>query len=135
MAAGLTLVVAFGVMSLIALYIAFNVDKQHKLWTVITIMVVLTSFYVIPKAVYDDYQGCQLVVVNETVTGNLTQKDYDRVCAGSEFSTPSMLQRGVSIFLYMFFAYIPIYIVYVLSNGFLNIADYFRRKFGRGGNK
>lgn len=134
MTAGLTLVVAFGILAAIALYIAFNIDKQHGLWKIVTIFLIITSLLIIPKAVWDDYQGCELVVVNETVNMGTTYYSYDRVCAGTDYDTPALLQNGVRLFIYLFFAYIPIYIVYVLSNGFLNIANYFRKKFG-GGNK
>lgn len=89
--AAVTGVFLFGVL-LILIYRELN-KEDHKMIRYFLLGMIFLSALFIPKLLLDDSDFCSVKPVNATVTGSLTEYDYDHVCFDNPNNTNSTFFR------------------------------------------
>lgn len=99
----LTLIVGIGIfMIMVIVAIAMMQIKDPVLDIIykgLSIIIVLVCLFLVAKATYDVKDHCELVPVNQTVTGNLTQLDYQYVCVANNNTTSSVFFQTATWFI------------------------------------
>lgn len=71
----LALIIGIGIICFLLLYLSFNLDKSHTLLKILLFFLFLGALNLIPKAIIDNYDTCELVL-NETQTSYIYGKNY-----------------------------------------------------------
>lgn len=106
----LSLVVGLGIVAFLFLYFAFNLDNDHFLLKLLLIFFFAFTILLIPHATIQD--DCEMKMVNETVSGNLTTYDYARTCDTTDSTSKTRFLWIVMSFVMLFVLYFSIYLVY-----------------------
>jgi hypothetical protein len=67
----------------------------------------------IPKALIDERDTCQIVVANETVAGNTTSYEHEYYCYDYTKNTDGIFYNGIMWYIRIFGVYIFMYLLYV----------------------
>lgn len=128
----LALVVGIGIVTFIAAYMLFQLGQRpddesnkegneqsnknysgtgkHFLLQLLLLFFIAGGVLLIGKAGID--QTCDVVVVNETVSGNTTINSYDQQCFDNQASTALTFYKGTLWFVRLLFAYVFFYFLY-----------------------
>lgn len=119
----LATVVGIGIFMFILLYISFNLDKEHTLWKIFTILLVIFSLSILTKASIDNY-SCGTFLVNTTthVSGDVVYS-YEHICPLQDSSTVTSFLRLNDIVLRVFTIYFLLFTLYYVANKFLNLSE------------
>jgi len=138
----LALIIGIGIICFLLLYLAFNLDKSHTLLKILLFFLFLSALNLIPKAIIDNYDDCELVLNNTQeiyVYGNYfegyhwdgynttaplqtdknaylfhknTTNTYTEVCVTNTKDTGNILLR-LSVFIwYICIAYMILYLIW-----------------------
>lgn len=91
-------------------------QNKHQLARYLLLGFIFFSMLFIPKILLDDSEHCIIKPVNATVTGSLTEYDYDRVCFENENTTHTTFFRfvfsiifiGIFYWLYYLFKFVAL---------------------------
>lgn len=112
MESGLILVFGIGIVSLLVLYLAFSLDKEHFFFKLLLLFFLFPLLTLIGKVAidYDDY--CEIMISGTNVSGNYTSYDYDNYCfdtpgntSNSFFKSLTWLMRFFYVYAFMYFNY------------------------------
>lgn len=119
----LATVVGIGIFMFILLYISFNLDKEHTLWKIFTILLVIFSLSILTKASIDNY-SCGTYLINTTthVSGDVIY-NYEHLCPLKDSSTITSFLRLNDIVLRVFTIYFLLFTLYYVANKFLNLSE------------
>ena len=126
----LAMIVGVGIFCAILLIIAFNLDEQHGLWKLFTILFVIFTLGIIVKASADSYANCDLVLVNTTVdANNATFYNYDEVCSASRLNTGASFMKSHELLLRVGGIYLLLYLLYISTDRFAKVGELFKKMF------
>jgi len=96
-------------------YFAFKWDtEEHYLFQLLISFFFFSLLLLVPKAIVDNPNNCELVVNNQTVVNNVTSFTYRNECVTTTNMTHTIFYKTV-LWLYRLFAlYIFLYFNYVL---------------------
>lgn len=109
------LIIGIGIICALVLYIAFNVDKDHKYLKLTLIGLVFFVLLLIPKDLMLNKDFCSAEVANTTTMGNITSYGYKRVCFTNITNTSDTLYKIVLWFIRLFMVYIVLYSFWVYA--------------------
>ena len=81
----LSLIVGIGILSVLFLFFAFNLDRDHFLLKLFLIFFFCATIMLIPNASIND--TCSPVLANETIIGATTYKVYTEFCSSDAATT------------------------------------------------
>lgn len=117
-----TIIMALVGVGLLLLYFANTLNKEnHFLLVLLTLFVVLGVFILIPKAILDNQNDCEIVIQNATVIDNTTTYDYSEFCTTNTAQTPLIFYRLMLWFSRVFIAYVFLYILYILFDRYTGL--------------
>lgn len=122
-------IIGLGIILFFFIYTAFTLDDKHAF---LKIILFFFSFYLVllcAKVVLDDQQDCEILLKNETVTGNFTNYDYERVCFDTGNNTGNIVFKIVNYLIRLFNWYMYFLIVYIAGE-FIGLNNLFRNKIG-----
>lgn len=108
----LELIFCIGIISFLTIYFAFNLDKEHFLLRLACIFFFFGFLLLMGKAGLDANTNCEVVVANQTITGNITSFDYNYTCFPNTTKTALFNYELLVWFLRIFVTYIFIYVLY-----------------------
>lgn len=91
-----------------------EMDDDHKLFRYFILGLIFLTMLFIPKVLLDDSDFCQTKPVNATVTGSLTEYQYDYVCTTNENNTATTFFRFALIIVTISIFYWMVYIIQYL---------------------
>jgi len=127
----LPIVLGVGIFSIILLIIASQLDDEHNIWKLFTYLFIIFTLGILVKASIDSYTTCEVVLTNSTVNGNLTTNQYDQICYDSNLGTGTMFLKAHSLLIRLLGLYILVYLIYLISDRFTSIGDYFKGSFNK----
>jgi|TARA_Y100000296_G_C4955342_1_gene148252 hypothetical protein len=112
--ATLELIIGLGITSFLLLYFIFHLDEEHVLLRLLTIFFFLSILLLIPKALGDDSDFCEIVVSNTTDLNaiNSTSYKYERFCSDNPKTTTSIFHKIIIWFIRIFSFYVLVYLIY-----------------------
>jgi len=126
------MILGVAVFCLILLLIAFNLDKQHSLWKLFTVLFVIFTLGIVVKASVDGYSNCNVLLTNMSSdsNGNVIY-NYAEQCVGTQLSTGKMFLNSNRILLSALSLYILVFLLYISTNQFTKIGSTLKRSFNR----
>jgi hypothetical protein len=106
-------------------------DKEHIVYRVFIIMFVVFLAIILPKATIDDSNYCAIVTSNQTVEGNVTSYEYEKLCFTNENSTTQSFFTYVTRFIWFTVTYLLVYLIYKVFIHFdipMKVISGFRRR-------
>lgn len=123
--AGEVLVIGLGVVAFIMFYFSSTLEKEHVFLKLLTIFFGIFFILLIPKVAIDNHDYCEVVKINETVSGNLTTNGYDRLCYDNTSTTDNR-------FFWLAGSYFAIFVIYCFlyfgNDVLTQIAKFFGKK-------
>lgn len=108
----LSLIIGAGVLSLLCLYFAFNVDETHFLLKFLFIFFALIFMFTLAVGVVQDTtQECSIETTSQLVNGSQTNFTQERVCFDTDQSSSVSLITLTGALFLLFAIYITIYIL------------------------
>lgn len=111
---GLSLLIGLGIIAFLFLYFIFNLDEKHFLLKLLMSFFFIGILLLIPKVLIDHQDNCNVVIANETVTGNVTSYEYKEHCETDTYNTPTILYKTIMGFIRIYILYIFLYFNYVM---------------------
>jgi len=109
------MIVAIGICAALLIgFMALFDKKEHVIWMLLCSFFVLYLMLLIPKAIIDNPDTCEIVKMNETVVGNTTTYQYDQVCETYTRKTHTIFYQIMLWLIRLFVTYIFIYFNYVV---------------------
>lgn len=136
------ILVAAAILAFLSLYIFFNAGKQDKestgkkrvddvsnafmlFFRITAFAVFLFSIFLMAKAGLDDFDYCQTVPVNATISGPTTSYDYERVCFTNDKATGAGLFSLVNWYMRVTIGFFAIVMIWGLLS---YLMDWYRRR-------
>lgn len=113
------------------IYFAFSLnedakrDKGFAILKLILILFFVFTLLLIPKAVLDNKDNCELVVSNQTVVANETYFTYNYTCIPNSYTTATSFYKTVANFIRVFGLFIAVYFTYMVLTYF-GLIEYFK---------
>lgn len=85
--------------------------KEHILLRLVLVFFFLNMLILLSKSSVDN---CHILVSNETAASSMTLYEYDEYCFPSDKTTASLFAKNISRLMYLFWAYIIVYLSYVV---------------------
>jgi len=105
------LIIGIGICAFLLLFFAFKWDKQeHVILHLLTSFFFLILLFLIPTVIISDPADCEIVVMNETILGNVTTFSYGSYCATVTSNTHTIFYKVILWFLKLFCTYIFVYL-------------------------
>lgn len=115
MESNLILIIGLGIVSFLMLYLSFNLDSKDKgqrALKTFSICFVIFLLVLVPKAVMDYKDTCEITVQNETTTANQTFYTYNQTCITNTHTTPTIFMTSYLWYIGIFGIFMLIYVVY-----------------------
>lgn len=100
-----------GILAFLFLYFAFKLDKKHFILQITLLLFSVILMLLVAKGAMDGKVQCDNMLMNQTVTGNTTTYQYDKVCYTEIANTGLYSFRTMGIFATLFYLYVLFYIV------------------------
>lgn len=110
----ISLILGVGIAAYILVYLAFKLDDQHSGLKLLNVGFAIILLVLIAKTTLDYDDNCDFVVANETVTGNLTQYDYDYLCDTNDNTTSLTFYETMVWYVRIFMLYIFLFMSYMM---------------------
>lgn len=108
------LIIAGGIFSFLLLMLAQTIEKEHKLLKIVIYGFAVICLVLVAKGSVEDANPCDLIVTNQTVSGNVTTFEYGTHCyAATNNSNSTTLYRLSLGFLSIFMLYIMVFYLIV----------------------
>lgn len=106
------LIISLGIVSFLVMYLAFNLDKEHFFLKFFLVGFVFVFLFLMPKAVLDSQEVCELKINNTIVTNNQTDYTYGTYCYTASGDTNLIFINTIGWLYRIFMTYIIVYIVW-----------------------
>ena len=108
----LVLIIALGVVCLLALYFCFNLGEQHFILKLVLLFFFLATLSIIPKATIDEKTSCEYVLNNVTTSAPTDYYVYDYTCNTTGVTTENTFLKTILWFVRLVVTYFLCYLVY-----------------------
>jgi|25BtaG_2_1085352.scaffolds.fasta_scaffold10913_2 hypothetical protein len=96
-------------------YFTFSWDREeHWLLQLIASFFFIFLLILVPKAIIDNQDSCEIVVLNESTYLNQTAYTYGEHCETETSQTAATFHKHVMRFIYMFILYLFLYFTYTV---------------------
>lgn len=93
-------VLGIGLVCFLILYLSNSLNNDHEHLKRYIALVFIFTLLLIPKAMMDDRDYCEVIIANETLTGNVTSYQYSRQCFTNDNTTATSLYKIVNYMIY-----------------------------------
>ena len=108
-------IIALGIVAFLILFFVFQWDRrEHFLLQLIGSFFFIYLILLIPKVMIDNQDTCEIVMANETLTGNITTYEYQNFCITNTENTPTLFYKIILWFIRLFISYLVLYFNYTL---------------------
>jgi multisubunit Na+/H+ antiporter MnhB subunit len=114
------LIIATGVIAFLLFYLAFKLEEKHQAIKVLALFFGLYFMLLLAKSALDTRDQCEIVLMNQTVDGNTTLNQYDKVCFTSTNAIFTTLYTTFLWFFRIVYVYMFGFVIYLFLNYFKN---------------
>lgn len=108
----LSFIIGIGVFAFLLVYMIFKFNsKTHVILQLAVSMFIVVLLLLIPKVLIED-QNCDIVIQNETVSGNTTSYNYQEYCTTNENTSAKILYKSIMWFVRFFVTYLFMYMIW-----------------------
>jgi hypothetical protein len=112
------LIISIGIVCFLLMYLALNLDKEHFFLKFFLVGFIFALLFLIPKAVIDSQETCEIVLNNTEEIFNFTNNhtdtthSYKQVCFNNDSPTNISFLKAIGGLFNIFLTYIVVYIFY-----------------------